>query len=112
MEHSRIRKPSSSQSEGTRPGDRAFLAPTANSTPPERKHPIPKHTQTRDVSRYRVVVEVAFFSGASKSFLAADRRSDGEQGSELHLLIIPGYFPHASQPLGHTFPALCRVRVG
>jgi hypothetical protein len=34
-----------------------------------------------------------------------------EQGGELHLLIIPGCFPHASQPLGHTFPALCRVRV-
>src|SRR5437667_1504819 len=34
-----------------------------------------------------------------------------EQGGELHLLIIPGYFPHAGQPLGHTFPALCQVRV-
>src|SRR5437660_10515049 len=34
-----------------------------------------------------------------------------EQGGELHLLIIPGYLPHSSQPLGHTFPALCRVRV-
>src|SRR5260370_25351239 len=34
-----------------------------------------------------------------------------EQGGELHLLILPGYFPHACQPLGHTFPALCRVRV-
>jgi len=44
-----------------RPGDPVFLAPTASSTPPERKHPIPKHTQTRGVSRYRVVVEVALY---------------------------------------------------
>jgi hypothetical protein len=26
-----------------------------------RKHPIPEHTQTREVSRYRVVVEVALY---------------------------------------------------
>src|ERR1700720_3002204 len=34
-----------------------------------------------------------------------------EQGSELHLLIFPCCFPHASQPLGHALPALRRVRV-
>jgi hypothetical protein len=34
-----------------------------------------------------------------------------EQGGELHLLIFPCCFPHASQPLGHALPALRRVRV-
>ena len=38
-----------------------FVAPTANGTPPESKYPIPKHTQAREVSRYRVVVEVALY---------------------------------------------------
>jgi hypothetical protein len=61
MERSRLRKPTLSQDEDACPGDRAFLAPTAHGTPPERKHPIPKHTQTREVSRYRVVVEVALY---------------------------------------------------
>jgi hypothetical protein len=56
MERSRLRKPSLSQNKDARPGDPMFLAPTANGTPPERKRPIPKHTQTREVSRYRVVV--------------------------------------------------------
>ena len=59
MERSRLRKPSLSQNEDARPGDPAFLASTASGTPPECKHPIPKHTQTREVSRHRVVVEVA-----------------------------------------------------
>jgi hypothetical protein len=61
MERSRLRKPSLSQHKKARPGDSTLLAPTANGTPPERKHPIPKHTQTREVSRYRVVVEVALY---------------------------------------------------
>jgi hypothetical protein len=61
MERSRSRKPSLSQNEDARPGDPTFLAPTANSTPPEREHPVPKYTQTREVSRYRVVVEVALY---------------------------------------------------
>src|SRR5258708_18151130 len=61
MERARLRKPSLSQNEDACPGDPVFLAPTANGTPPERKHPIPKHTQTREVSRYRVVVEVALY---------------------------------------------------
>jgi len=59
MERSRLRKPSLSQSESARPGNRVFLTPAANSTPPERDHPIPEHSQTREVSWYRVVVEVA-----------------------------------------------------
>src|SRR6266852_1450244 len=59
MERSRLRNPSLSQLEDARPGDPAFLAPSAKSSPPERKHPIPKHPQTRQVSWYRVVVEVA-----------------------------------------------------
>jgi hypothetical protein len=39
--------------------DPAFLAPSANGTPPENKRPIAEHPQAREVSRYRVVVEVA-----------------------------------------------------
>ena len=59
MERSRLRKPSLSDNESARPGVSAFLAPAANSTPPEREHPIPEHSQTREVSWYRLVVEVA-----------------------------------------------------
>ena len=61
MERSRLRKPSLSQYKKARPGDPAFLTPAANGTPPESQHPIPKHTQTREVSRYRVVVEVTLY---------------------------------------------------
>src|ERR1035438_2874795 len=59
MERARMRKPPVSQHEDARPRDPAFLAPATNSSPPERQHPIPKHPQTREVSWYRVVVEVA-----------------------------------------------------
>jgi hypothetical protein len=59
MERTRLRKPSRSQCKGTRPVDPALLASAANSTPPEREHPIPKHAQTHEVPWYRVVVEVA-----------------------------------------------------
>src|ERR1035441_6645089 len=59
MERSRLRKPARSQNQDARPGDPACVTPAAKSSPPERKHPIPKHTQTREVSWYRVVVEVA-----------------------------------------------------
>ena len=59
MERSQLWNPSLSQLEGACPRDPAFLAPSANSTPPEREHPIPKHPQTRQVSWYCVVVEVA-----------------------------------------------------
>src|SRR5437867_8941324 len=62
MERSRLRNPSLSQNEDARPGDPVFVTPTANGTPPVCKHPIPKHTQTREVSRYRVVVEVALYA--------------------------------------------------
>ena len=61
MERSRLRKPTLSQGEDARPGDMALLTPAANCAPPERKHPIPEHTQTREVSRHRVVVEVALY---------------------------------------------------
>jgi hypothetical protein len=61
MERSRLRKPSLSQNKNARPRDPVFLAPTANGMPPKRKHPIPKHAQTREVSWYRVVVEVALY---------------------------------------------------
>ena len=59
MERSRLRKPSLSQYKEARPVDPVFLAPSANGTPPESKHPIAEHAQTREVSWYRVVVEVA-----------------------------------------------------
>jgi len=36
-----------------------LLAPAAESTPPERKHPVTERPQAREVSWYRVVVEVA-----------------------------------------------------
>jgi len=41
--------------------DPMFLATASKSTPPEHKHPIPKHAQTRKVSWHRVVVEVALY---------------------------------------------------
>jgi hypothetical protein len=59
MERTRLRKPSLSKSESACPRDPAFLSPAAYSTPPERDHPIPKHSQAREVTWYRVVVEVA-----------------------------------------------------
>ena len=60
MERTWLRKPSLSPSESACPGDPVFLAPATNSSPPERDHPVPKHSQTLEVSRYRVVVEVAW----------------------------------------------------
>src|SRR5229473_6688481 len=59
MERTRLRNPSLSQREDARPRDPALLGPATKSTPPDRKHPSPKHPQTRQVSWYRVVVEVA-----------------------------------------------------
>jgi hypothetical protein len=61
MERSRLRNPSLTQLKDARPRAPAFLAPSAKSSPPERKHPISKHAQTREVSWYRVVVEVALY---------------------------------------------------
>ncbi len=59
MERTRLREPALGQDESARPVDPVFLAPAANGTPPESKHPIAEHAQTREVPRYRVVVEVA-----------------------------------------------------
>jgi len=59
MERTRLRKPWLSQSESACPGDSAFLAPATNGSPPVRDHPIPEHSQTLEVSWYRVVTEVA-----------------------------------------------------
>ena len=59
MKRRRLRKPALSQNEGARPRYPAFLAPIAQSTPPQRKHPIPKHPQAPEVSWYRKVVEVS-----------------------------------------------------
>src|SRR2546423_9203122 len=61
MERALLRNASLSQNEDARPGDPVFVTPTANGTPPVCKHPIPKPTQTREVSRYRVVVEVTLY---------------------------------------------------
>jgi hypothetical protein len=58
-ERSRLRNPPLSQLEDARPRGLAFLVPSASSSPAERNHPISKHAQTREVSWYRVVVEVA-----------------------------------------------------
>jgi hypothetical protein len=58
MEHSRLRKPSLRKYKEARPVDPVFLAPSANGTPPESKHPIAEHSQAREVARHRVVVEV------------------------------------------------------
>ena len=52
MERSRLGKPSLSQNEDAGPGDPAFLASTANGTPPERKHPMaPARIPTPMVTR-------------------------------------------------------------
>jgi hypothetical protein len=58
MEHPRSRKPSVTQREHAFPGQ-ALLTPATQGVPPDPKQPIPEQTQTADVSRYRVVVEVA-----------------------------------------------------
>jgi hypothetical protein len=59
MEYARVRKPALSQGENTLPGDRAFLAAAAKCMPPMPKHPVPEYAETVEVSRYRVIVEVA-----------------------------------------------------
>ena len=59
MERTRLGEPAVSQYKKARPVDSVFVAPATNGTPPESKHPIAKHAQTLEVSRYRVVVEVA-----------------------------------------------------
>ena len=59
MEHARLRKPSVSQGEDTLPGDRAFLAAAAECLPPMPNRSFPEYAETVEVSRYRIVVEVA-----------------------------------------------------
>jgi len=75
MERTRLGKPALSQYKEARPVDPVFLAPSANGTPPESKHPVAEHAQTLEVSRYRVVVEVALdeSTGATARFGARDR---------------------------------------
>ena len=92
MERSRLRKPALSQNEDARPGVPVFVTPTANGTPPECKHPIPKHTQTREVSRYRVVVEVALHNRLEP--LAGLTHGIVHTLTEL-LLNLPQFRPHA-----------------
>src|SRR6266571_2857710 len=53
MEHSRWRKPSGSQGENTRPGERVLLATAVPN------QPIPEYAETIEVPWYRIVVGVA-----------------------------------------------------
>src|SRR5215831_1892023 len=59
MERTGWGKPLFRQGQDARPGDRASLASATQSTPPERHHPVTKVTQAGEVSRHRVIVEVA-----------------------------------------------------
>lgn len=58
MEDSRFRKPACSQSEGTCPRERALVS-AAKRMSPMPKNPLPEYAETVEVSRYRIVVEVA-----------------------------------------------------
>src|ERR1035437_4182930 len=59
MERTRLRKPSVSQGENTRPGDRVCLAAAAKRLPPMPNHSFPEYAETVKVPRHRIVVEVA-----------------------------------------------------
>ena len=59
MEDARSREPSVSQSENTGPGDRAYLPAAAKCAPPPPDDPMPEYTETVEVPRYRIVVEVS-----------------------------------------------------
>src|SRR5215467_2893954 len=100
MKRTRFRKPTLSQGEDARPGDWAFLATTAKSTPPYRQHPIPEHPQTLEVPWDRVVVEVAL-----------DDRLEPPSGSghrimharEKLLLNLSQFAPHAFADRGAPY---------
>src|ERR1700674_5983943 len=92
MEDTRFREPSSSQSEGTLPGDRAFLASAAKWMPPMPKYPIPEYAETVVVPRYRVVVEVALHNRLEP--LAGLAHGIVHTLTEL-LLNLPQLRPHA-----------------
>src|SRR6266576_916354 len=77
MERTRLRKPSLSQSESACPGDSALLAPATNSSPPERDHPIPEHSQTLEVSWYRVVAEVALHDRLEREIRLREQSARG-----------------------------------
>src|SRR5205807_10533626 len=59
MEHSWLREPSVSYSEHTCPGEPTFLTSAAKRLPPIPSYPTPEDAETGEVSRYRVVVEMA-----------------------------------------------------
>jgi hypothetical protein len=59
MEWSRLRNPSLSQPVHAGPDEPVFLASADQRPPPESDYPHPIYPQTADVSRDRVVVEVA-----------------------------------------------------
>ena len=92
MEHSRLRKPAFSQSERTLPGDRAFLASTAEHTPPMPEHSMPEFAKTVEVPRYRIVVEVALHD----RFEPLSGLAHGIMHSLMELLLnLPQLRPHA-----------------
>ena len=59
MEHFRARKPSICKSNAASPRELALLTTPLESFPPEAQYAIPEQAKTVQVSRYRVVVEVA-----------------------------------------------------
>ena|SRR6516162_1784629 len=59
MEHARLGKPADRQKAHAGPREPMRLAAIEESPPPESSHPFPKDTQTIEISRHRVVVEVA-----------------------------------------------------
>jgi len=61
MELTRCLQPSIRQLEHASPGDAGPLATAAQCAPPGAKNPFPEHSEAVEVSRYRVVVEVALY---------------------------------------------------
>jgi len=61
MKRAGLGKPALSEGKGARPGDRASLTSATQGAPPECYHSVWKDTQAGQVSRYRVVVEVALY---------------------------------------------------
>ena len=62
MEHARLGNPFLAEGESASPGEPVLLAAAAQCTPPEPQHPFSEHAQAVEVSRYRVVVEVALYN--------------------------------------------------
>ena len=91
MENARFGKPACSQSEGTGPRERA-LASAANCMSPMPKDPLPEDAEAVEVSRYRIVVEVALHNRLEP--LAGLAHVIVHTRTEL-LLNLPQFRPHA-----------------